>query len=65
MRKQARSVDAKLRYYTEDVGGGVEVQFFHDGDFMYGRRWPTRELAIREADEKRQELERAGWILRW
>lgn len=58
MRKGDKRVDAELR----DHGGyGIEIQFRYQGQFVYGRRWATRKLAVDEADEKRRELEGDGW----
>jgi len=56
--KNHRIVDAELRYHAEH---GVEVQFLLDGAVAYGRRWPTRALAVAEATETRCELECIGW----
>ena len=39
---------ALLRYHGE---WGVEAQLFRDLEFLYGRRWPTREEAERHAGE--------------
>jgi hypothetical protein len=58
MRNGDKSIGAELR----DHGGyGIEIQFRYQGEFVYGRRWATRELAVAEADDKRRELERGGW----
>jgi hypothetical protein len=50
-----------------DHGGraGIELQFFLEGGLASGRLYPTRELAVAAADDKRRELERAGWIHHW
>jgi hypothetical protein len=40
---------------------GVECQFFDDRRFIYGRRWPKRELALMEATDRLQELLRQGY----
>ena len=63
VRKQRRAVEAVLR----DHGGraGIELQFFLEGALALGRLYPTRELAVAAADDKRRELERAGWIHHW
>ena len=58
LRKNHRTVDAELLFHGEY---GVEIQFLYNGEMAYGRRWPARALAIAEADDKRTELERAGW----
>jgi hypothetical protein len=63
VRKQQRAIEAVLR----DHGGraGIELQFFLEGGLASGRLYPTRELAVAAADDKRRELERAGWIHHW
>lgn len=60
--KNHRTVDAELLY---DAEYGVEVQFLYNGELAYGRRWTTRGLAVDEASDKHQELERAGWTAHW
>jgi hypothetical protein len=30
----------------------VEVQVYREREFLYGRRWTTRALALEEADEQ-------------
>jgi hypothetical protein len=57
LRKDHRTADAELRFHSEH---GVEIQFLYSGEMAYGRRWPTRALAVAEADDKRQEFERAA-----
>lgn len=45
---------------------GVEVQIFHtvnERDFFYGRRWPSRAVALEEADERKAEYVRDGGVL--
>jgi hypothetical protein len=63
VRKQQRTVDAVLRHH--DDGAGIELQFLLEGELATGRLYPTRERAVAAADEKRRELERAGWIHHW
>jgi hypothetical protein len=63
LRKQQRAVDAVLRDHRGDAG--IELQFLLEGELASGRLYPTRELAVAAADDKRRELERAGWILHW
>ena len=62
LRKDHRTVDADLLYHAEY---GVEIQFSYNGEMAYGRRWPVRADAIAEANDKRRELERNGWITHW
>jgi hypothetical protein len=61
VRKQQRAIDAVLRHH----GDGVELQFLLEGELASGRLYATRELASAAADDKRRELERAGWIHHW
>ena len=61
LRKLHQQVDAQLREDRE----GAEIRFFYNGTLAYQRRWPTRELALAQAAEKRAELERGGWTLHW
>ena len=46
--------EAELRYHGEY---GVEAQIFKQGEFLIGRRFDTRELAIQWAKLERAELE--------
>jgi hypothetical protein len=64
VRKQRQTIDAVLRHHGDD-STGIELQFLLEGDLATGRLYPTRELAVAAADEKRRELERAGWIHHW
>lgn len=63
VRKDHRTAEAQLRA-TRDLPG-VEVQFFYNGEFVFGRRWPTRELALKQAEEKLQELLQRAWTTHW
>jgi hypothetical protein len=63
VRKPPRAIDAVLRDHGHGVG--IELQFFLEGEIASGRLYPTRELAVAAADDKRRELERAGWIHHW
>jgi hypothetical protein len=63
VRKQQRTIDAVLRHHGD--GAGIELQFLLGGELATGRLYPTRELAVAAADDKRRELERAGWIHHW
>jgi hypothetical protein len=62
MRKLHQYIDAEL---SNETTGGVEVQFFLNGERSHVRRWPSRELALAELAEKRAELERDGWMFHW
>jgi hypothetical protein len=59
MRKNGEQVDAELRGYGE---WGWECEFLYNGELTDGRRRILREQALAEANERRQDLERAGWI---
>ena len=58
MRKNGKQVDAELYGNGE---WGWECQFLYNGQLACGRRRILREQALAEADERRRELERAGW----
>jgi hypothetical protein len=48
IRKDGRQFDWELR----DHGAwGVEVQIYRERAFLDGRRWPTRAMALGEADQ--------------
>jgi hypothetical protein len=59
MQKNGNQVDAELYGNGE---WGWECQFLCNGQLACGRRRILREQALAEADERRRELERAGWI---
>jgi hypothetical protein len=63
LRKLHQFVDAELRGSISN--GGLEVQFFYNGELAYARRLPSRILAVAEADAKRSALEREGWVFHW
>jgi hypothetical protein len=63
LRKQHHSVDAELSSGAD--GASVELRYSFDGEQAYRRQWPTHELAVREATQKRAELEREGWVFHW
>jgi len=62
LRKQTLFIDARIRDAAEN---GVEIAFLYNGEISYRRVWPTRGEAIADADAKRSELEREGWMLHW
>jgi hypothetical protein len=60
VRKDGRQLDCELR----DHGAwGVEVQVYREGEFLYGRRWASRALALAEADERKAQYLREGGVL--
>jgi hypothetical protein len=42
---------------------GVEVQVYREREFLYGRRWATRALALEAADEHKARLLRESGVL--
>jgi hypothetical protein len=61
LRKLHQQAEAELR----DENGQIELRLTYNGRLVSARRWPTRDLALAEAAEKRTELEREGWMLHW
>lgn len=61
LRRLHQAIDATL---AEDANG-VELRFLLNGELMYERRWPSRDLAIEEAATRRADLEREGWMPHW
>jgi hypothetical protein len=60
IRKEGRQLDCELR----DHGTwGVEVQVYREGEFLYGRRWASRALALEEAGERKAQYLREGGVL--
>ena len=57
VRKRQRSIDAEIR--------GAQIVLRYGARVIYRREWPTRAEAEADADAKRAELERAGWITHW
>ena len=39
---------------------GVEIQIYRDGEFLFGQRWPSGELALKQAEEIKLRYVRAG-----
>jgi hypothetical protein len=66
-RKDSRILDARLLLDPCDnaASAGVELQVFYNGELLYGRRWPSREVAIRDANSKLKALQIAGWATHW
>jgi hypothetical protein len=42
---------------------GVEVQIYREHEFLYGRHWPTRALALGQADDQRTAYLSKGGVL--
>jgi hypothetical protein len=51
---------ANSRELRDYGASGVEVQVYREREFLYGRRWATRALALEEADEQRGIFARAA-----
>ena len=60
VQKNGRRLVCELR---DDGEAGVEVQVSRDGEFLYGRRCPTRALALEEANEQKARYLREGGVL--
>jgi hypothetical protein len=39
------------------------MQIYREREFLYGRRWPSRALALQEADEQKAVYLRRGGVL--
>jgi hypothetical protein len=63
LRKLHQYADAEL--YQTPGSGGAEVRFFYNGELSYARTCASLEVALAEADTKREELEREGWMFHW
>jgi hypothetical protein len=66
-RKDSRILDARLLVDSGEnsTSAGVELQVFYNGELLYGRRWSSREVAIRDANDKLKALQIAGWATHW
>jgi hypothetical protein len=60
IRKDGRQLDGELRDHGQ---WGVEVQIYRDCEFLYGRRWASRALALEEADDQKAAYLRKGGVL--
>jgi hypothetical protein len=58
IRKDGQQVECELRDHGE---WGVEVQVYREREFLYGRRWPTRALALAEATESGSKTAASSW----
>ncbi|HEV3141827.1 MAG TPA: hypothetical protein VGY57_14980 [Vicinamibacterales bacterium] len=63
VRKEHAWIDARLGDCA--ASGGVDLQFFYDGQLVLSTRWPTRDAAIGDADVKLHDLQRVGWTTHW
>jgi hypothetical protein len=60
VQKAGRTLACELR---DDGAWGVEVQFYREGKFLYGRRWASRALAFKEANARKALYLRGGGVL--
>lgn len=62
LRKRHQWVDAELRNLDD---ARVSLHLYYNGTLAYERQWDDQGLALQEASQRRQELEREGWIPHW
>jgi hypothetical protein len=60
IRKDGRQLDCELRNHGEAV---VEVQLYRDREFLSGRRFQTRALALEEAAARKAQYLSEGGIV--
>jgi hypothetical protein len=60
LRKDGRQYDGEL---LDHGTWGVEFQVRYELSWFYGHRWPTRELALVEAEDRKAEYLREGGVL--
>jgi hypothetical protein len=69
LRKHHTWIDARLQEGDAPAPPGstvgVVLTCYYDGEPIYARRWPTRDLALNDADARLKELLRAGWATHW
>ena len=63
VRKHHTWIDATIQ--DDDALAGAEVRCDYNGEPIYSRSWPTRELALIDADLRLRDLLRAGWTTHW
>lgn len=57
IQKDGHQLACELR---DDGAAGVELQNYRECELPYGRRWATRALALKEADERKAQYLRDG-----
>jgi hypothetical protein len=57
VRKEHRQFDCELRYHGE---WGVEAQILRDRELLYARTFLTGELAVRWANDAREDIEKGA-----
>ena len=65
VRRNHTWIDARIVGVAGPDAGSVELKCYYDGEPIYARRWPTRELALTDADARLKDLLRAGWATHW
>jgi hypothetical protein len=63
IRKHYSWMDARMD--DADGSAGVDIRVFLDGELVYSRLWPTRDLALADATDRLRERQRAGWSTHW
>lgn len=63
VRKHHTWIDARIR--DRQGSPRVELAFFYDGERVYSKVCPSREVAIDEAASRLRDLQRAGWNTHW
>ncbi|MBI3403389.1 MAG: hypothetical protein HY048_18415 [Acidobacteria bacterium] len=66
VRKNHSWMDARIQETANPASQcTVELTCFCDGEPIYARRWPTRDLALTDADARLKELLCVGWTTHW
>jgi hypothetical protein len=69
VRKHHTWMDARIQDEEGPAGpdgpASVVLTCCYDGEPIYTRRWPTRELARTDAEARLKELLRVGWTAHW
>ena len=60
IQKDGRQLACELR---DDAEAGAEVQVYRERELLSGRRWATRALALKEADQRKAQYLREGDVL--
>jgi hypothetical protein len=58
--QDGHQLDCKLRDFEP---WGVELQIYQDGEFLQARRWPSRALALEEAEDQKASYLRHGYVI--
>jgi hypothetical protein len=60
IQKDGRQLACELR---DDGEAGAELQVYRERELLYGRRWPSRALALEKAHEWKAQYLRDGGVL--